>query len=91
MLACDTCGQYFSEHRLLLSHRARKHPELVPPKRRISAAEYASCTVDGMPQCARCGKKFTRVEGLKKHLQKDCRHAPASQHASEAVVEPLPT
>ena len=34
----------------------------------LTAAEYAAGSVAGMPQCAKCKKVFTRVEGLKKHL-----------------------
>ena len=70
---CDVCGTYFPDRRIMLSHRARKHPENCEPKTRMTAEEYAGSTVDGMPQCAKCGCKFTRVEGLKKHLRKECR------------------
>ena len=70
---CDICGTYFPDRRIMLSHRARKHPEACEPKTRMTASEYAGFTVDGMPQCVKCGCKFTRVEGLKKHLRKECR------------------
>ena len=76
-----------------LSHRSRMHPETRQSQAKLTAAQYPSSTVDGMPQCAKCGRKFKRVEGLKNHLQKECRHhEPASVptpavESVEAVVE----
>ena len=57
---------------IVSSHIARKHPELVVPREQPRARAYTQHTIDGMPQCCHCHKKFTRVEGLKKHLRQAC-------------------
>ena len=89
---CDVCGTYFPDRRIMLSHTARKHPERCEPKTRMTAEEYAGSTVDGMPQCAKCGCKFTRVEGLKKHLRKECRpcQPPEPSVSAASVVATAP-
>ena len=81
--ACDICGQYFPNRRIMLSHRSRKHPEHVPAATRKRARDYTKHTVDGMPQCKHCSKVFTRVEGLKKHLKQAC---PILHGGSAAVL-----
>ena len=71
---CDVCGQYFPTSRIMRAHKARTHgvySKLARPGV-LSAREYAAHAVDGMPTCAKCGKKFTRVEGLKKHVRRGC-------------------
>ena len=71
-VACNICGQYFSNMRLMKSHRTRQHGKTPRPSMPDSL-QYASHTVDGMPQCRHCLQMFTRVEGLKKHLRGSCR------------------
>ena len=71
-VACNICGQYFSNMRLMKSHRTRQHGKTPKPSMPDSL-QYASHTVDGMPQCRHCLQMFTRVEGLKKHLRGSCR------------------
>ena len=98
---CTVCGLYFVNRRIMLSHQARKHPETCQAKPVLTAAQYASQTVDGMPCCVHCGRKFTRVEGLKKHLRKQCRACPTVPagcpdqptpgEAATSVVAQVPT
>ena len=89
---CDICGQYFTTHRHMRSHRARVHlkssnpsPVLVGSDGAVSKPQlsgvlptsaYRECAVDGMPACRFCKvrfTKFTRVEGLKKHIRRGRR------------------
>ena len=83
-VACDECGQYFPNRQHLLSHIARKHPELTMSREQPMARDYTEHTVDGMTQCYHCHKKFTRVEGLKKHLRQACTvlHARPASNAT---------
>ena len=67
----------------MLSHQARKHPEKRTAAKMLTAEQYASQTVDGMRCCIHCGKTFTRVEGLKKHLRRKCRPKPAKPDTQE--------
>ena len=85
----------------MLSHQARKHPETRPTPTVLTAEQYASQTVDGMRCCVHCGRTFTRVEGLKKHLKRQCRQRPAMPEeslntrahgeAAASVVAQVPT
>ena len=86
-VACHTCGVYFPDMRLLRSHQARKHGRTRAPK--PTPREYVAQAVDGMPQCRYCRKKFTRVEGLQKHLRGSCRvkYQQSEPAAAEASVE----
>ena len=86
-VACNTCGVYFPDMRLLRSHQARKHGRTRAPK--PTPREYVAQAVDGMPQCRYCRKKFTRVEGLQKHLRGSCRvkYQQSEPEAAEASVE----
>ena len=52
----------------------------------LTAAEYAAGSVAGMPQCAKCKKVFTRVEGLKKHIRSGCEGGIAGQSHCEGDV-----
>ena len=85
---CDICGQYFSNHRHMRSHRTRKHQKppqasTIPTSRDgtmsktqmsgvLSTRAYREYAVDGMPACRFCKVRFTRVEGLKKHIRRGC-------------------
>ena len=73
---CPDCGVYFSSLRHMHSHRAVKHGykgQNARPRAGVLAASlYAQGSAAGMPQCAACGQIFTRVEGLKKHLNSGC-------------------
>ena len=98
---CTVCGLYFINRRIMLSHQARKHLETCTAKPVLTAEQYASQTVDGMPCCVHCGRKFTRVEGLKKHLRRLCRarttvqagcpNLPTPREAAASVVAQVPT
>ena len=71
---CPDCGQYFLNVRIMRSHRARSHNVKQPRHQSgvLAADQYVAGGVDGMPTCKTCFKRFTRVEGLKKHLKKGC-------------------
>ena len=84
-VACDVCGLYFPDLRLLRSHQARKHQYVKTPK--PGPKEYVRNSVDGMPQCAHCMKKFTRVEGLKKHLRGSCLQRPMVKPCVEEAAK----
>ena len=68
---CDVCGLYFPDRRIMLSHRRRMHPDRPKPQSHPSLP-YSFHAKDGMPECRHCGQRFTRVEGLKKHLKGAC-------------------
>ena len=73
---CTACGVYFPDRRTMHSHFARKHPEDEVSHTPLTAEQYASSTVDGVPECAKCGKRFTRVEstleGIAGQGPRDC-------------------
>ena len=71
---CPDCGQYFLNVRIMRSHRARSHHVKQPRHQSgvLAADKYVAGGVDGMPTCKTCLRRFTRVEGLKKHLKKCC-------------------
>ena len=89
-IPCNECGQYFPSFRIMRAHKARKHGYRGQNKRKhagvLTAAEYAAGSVAGMPQCAKCKKVFTRVEGLKKHLRSGCDGGVAGQTHCEGDV-----
>ena len=41
-------------------------------RRKCRASSYREYAVDGMPACRFCKVRFTRVEGLKKHIRRGC-------------------
>ena len=89
-IPCNECGQYFPSFRIMRAHKARKHGYRGQNKRKhaavLTAAEYAAGSVAGMPQCAKCHKVFTRVEGLK-HLRSGCDGGVAGRaHCEEDVT-----
>ena len=91
-VACPECGLYFASHRHVQSHRARQHGAKGNNARKrpgvLSAALYAANTVDGMPTCLHCHKQFTRVEGLKKHINSGCSATrKASRDAGDATED----
>ena len=71
---CPDCGQYFLNARIMRSHRARSHHVKQPRHQPgvLAADQYVAGGVDGMPTCKTCLQRFTRVEGLKKHLKRGC-------------------
>ncbi|CAE7281246.1 unnamed protein product [Symbiodinium sp. CCMP2592] len=75
-VACPECGQYFSTVQTMRTHQAKRHgykgQNARPQPGVLDAVSYAACTVDGMPQCISCKRKFTRVEALKKHIKSGC-------------------
>jgi len=87
---CPDCGLYFPTLRHMRSHQARQHQHVGLNSRRqpgvLCAAAYAAGSVGGMPQCAKCGKIFTRVEGLKKHINSGCVVATAGTDDAVAVT-----
>ena len=90
-IPCKVCGQYFPSFRVMRSHRARQHGYRGQNKTAragvLPAQTYAAGSVQGMPQCAKCKKIFTRVEGLKKHLKSGCEGVTdANVHCEEAVT-----
>ena len=90
---CSVCGQYFLNAHIMRSHKARTHGRYNRPARPgvLSASAYTAHAVDGMPTCAKCGRTFTRVEGLKKHVRRGCEAKPVadSSTAREAVGDPV--
>ena len=96
---CPDCGIYFSTLRHMRSRRAKQHAykgqNARPQPGVLSAASYAQGSVQGMPECRWCGKLFTRVEGLKKHLKSGCDFAvkqpPAKAETITAVEEQVPS
>ena len=82
-------------HRIMRSHLTRKHKPAhsaescsVEPKR--SAGEYDRCAKGGMPTCRLCGANFTRVESLKKHVNRGCTKKPEQDEVwvSQAPAPP---
>ena len=86
-VACPECGVYFASHRHVQSHRARQHGYKGSHARArpgvMSAVQYVSGSVGGLPECRHCRRVFTRAEGLKKHLKSGC----PAKHANEAGSE----
>ena len=97
-VACPVCGQYFHHVRHMRSHQARQHGHKGNSARKhpgvLAAADYAAGSKGGMPTCVHCHKTFTRVEGLKKHINSGClankssmlRMATASEGSGEVPV-----
>ena len=77
-VSCPDCGLYFPSVQIMRTHRAKRHGYVGQNARRSSgvaaASRYAKGSIGGMPQCASCGRIFTRVEALKKHLSSGCLH-----------------
>ena len=75
-VACPECGQYFHHVRHMKSHQAKQHGHKGNTARKhpgvLSAEKYAAGSKGGMPTCTHCNKTFTRVEGLKKHVNFGC-------------------
>ena len=79
-VVCPDCGITFVNRRHMLSHQARKHrqdPDTsysvhITRQTKRTGEWYMHHAVDGMPQCRHCSQKFTRFEGLKKHLRQAC-------------------
>ena len=97
-VACPDRGQYFHHVRHMRSHQARQHGHKGNSARKhpgvLAAADYAAGSKGGMPTCVHCHKTFTRVEGLKKHINSGClankssmlRMATASEGSGEVPV-----
>ena len=80
---CPDCGLYFPSVQVMRTHRAKRHGYVGQNARRssgvVEASRYAQGSIGGMPQCASCGRIFTLVEALKKHLSSGClRERPAA-------------
>ena len=75
-VACPECGQYFHHVRHMKSHQAKQHGHKGNAARQhpgvLPAEKYAAGSKGGMPTCTHCNKTFTRVEGLKKHVNFGC-------------------
>ena len=84
---CPDCGVYFPSVSIMRTHRAKKHAYKGQNARtgsgRLDATTYAQGTVGGMPKCRLCGKIFSRVEALKKHINSGCE-----QHMQDAAPQP---
>ena len=52
----------------------------------LAASLYAQGSAAGVPQCAACGQIFTRVEGLKKHLNSGCIAKPQTPSADTGTA-----
>ena len=52
----------------------------------MSAAQYVSGSVGGLPECRNCRRVFTRVESLKKHLKSGCPAKPATEAGPETAA-----
>ena len=105
-VACDVCGMYFLNHRTMRSHRARKHKPAQAATSTsqsgssaaqvsgvLAAPEYSRSSADGMPTCGSVVlTSFTRVEGLKKHINRGCPKlavtASALPSPSETTADP---
>ena len=95
---CNICGQYFLNHRHMRSHRTREHSKTTsdchPQPKHVSgvlpAEDYRKFSVDGMPTCRFCEARFTRVEGLKKHIKRGCPKYP-TPHLTVIKSDPVQT
>jgi len=86
---CPECGLYLTNHRHMLSHRARKHGYRAERSVKSMGTSHVQHSVDGMPHCKHCHKTFTRVEGFKKHLKGACPvlfGSKASMHRESATA-----
>ncbi|CAE7797071.1 unnamed protein product [Symbiodinium sp. CCMP2592] len=52
----------------------------------LAATTYNLYATDGMPTCRLCGATFTRVEGLKKHINRGCKVLDTLPVASEQTA-----
>ena len=74
---CPTCGLYFANRTAMRQHHARIHKvSLVPAgkdsciaRNRMVIHEH---TVDGMPICKKCGRRFDSFTALKSHALDQC-------------------
>ena len=83
---CPTCNQQFETKVGLRTHIARKHPETV--QRYIPRTFSHLLSVDGLPQCAACRKRFPQMKGLKDHLLSGACSAPAELRALDDQAQP---
>ena len=96
---CPDCGVYFPSVSIMRTHRAKKHAykgqNARPGAGRLDAATYVQGTVGGMPKCRLCGKIFSRVEALKKHINSGCEQQTHDEEpepgATAADVDQVPT
>ena len=86
-IACPECGQYLGCHRHLQSHRARQHGYKGNSASVTTAAQYAANSIGGMPTCVHRLNQFTRVEGLKKHINSGCEAVLRKQRRAETAAE----
>ena len=74
---CPTCGLYFVNRTAMRQHHAKIHKvSLVPTgkdscvaRNRVVIHEH---TVDGMPICKKCGRRFDSFTALKSHALDQC-------------------
>ena len=83
---CPTCNQQFETKVGLRTHIARKHPETV--QRYIPRTFSHLLSVDGLPHCAACRKRFPQMKGLKDHLLSGACSAPAELRALDDQAQP---
>ena len=96
---CPDCGVYFPSVSIMRTHRAKKHAYKGQNARtgsgRLDAATYVQGTIGGMPKCRLCGKIFSRVEALKKHINSGCEQqthdVEPEPGATAADVDQVPT
>ena len=53
----------------------------------LTASQYAANSIGGMPTCVHCLNQFTRVEGLKKHINSGCEAILRKQRRAETAAE----
>ena len=93
-VSCPTCGMYFLDQSSMRKHHAKKHKiSLVNPAgkdyKKRKELDVTCAMVDGMPECAYCGKRFDRFSGLRAHLLSTCEkipRAPSKEVQQEAAT-----
>ena len=75
---CPTCGLYFANRTAMRQHHSKIHKISLVPAGRHSNIERNKVvihehTVDGMPICNKCGRKFDCFTSLKAHALDECQ------------------